>query len=104
RNESEPYMTMVVPERGAGTGSTLAEVNLKFVGDVVTRLTTGQAGYAYVVDGQGRLIAHRDISLVLQNNDLSTLSQVQEARARAAQSPAGGALLGLDQEDAIVGR
>jgi signal transduction histidine kinase/ActR/RegA family two-component response regulator len=104
RSESEPYMTMVVPERGLGTGMTLAEVNLKFVGDVVTRLTTGQAGYAYVVDGRGRLIAHRDISLVLQNNDLSRLPQVQAARDRAGQLPAGPTLLGTDQEDAVVGR
>jgi signal transduction histidine kinase/ActR/RegA family two-component response regulator len=104
RNASEPYLTMVVPERGAGTGATLAEVNLKFVGDVVTRLTTGQAGYAYVLDGQGRLIAHRDISLVLQNNDLSILPQVEAARARAVALPAGPVLLGTDQEEAVVGR
>ena len=36
RNDSEPYMTMVVPEQGVGTGATLAEVNLTFVGDVIT--------------------------------------------------------------------
>src|SRR5262249_22679134 len=36
-------------------------------------------GYAYVVDASGRLIAHPDISLVLQQTDLSSLAQVQSA-------------------------
>jgi signal transduction histidine kinase len=34
-----------------------------------------------VVDAQGRLIAHPDISLVLRNTDLSRLAQVEAARA-----------------------
>ncbi len=41
----------------------------------------GQDGRAYVVDAQGRLIAHPDISLVLRNIDLSNLAQVRAARA-----------------------
>src|SRR5206468_2296055 len=32
-------------------------------------------------DGQGRLIAHPDISLVLRNTDMTRLPQVQAARA-----------------------
>ena len=95
---------MAVPERGVADGVLLAEVNLKFVGDVVSRLTTGQAGYAYVVDRQGRLIAHHDVNLVLQNQDLSRLPQVQAART-AAGSRAEPALLGGAEGDvATVGR
>ena len=33
------------------------------------RLKIGQRGYAYVVDGKGKLIAHPDISLVLRDTD-----------------------------------
>jgi signal transduction histidine kinase/DNA-binding response OmpR family regulator len=82
RNESEPYMTIAIAEgKGAGAGVSAAEVNLKFIWDVVSQIKIGQRGYAYVVDSSGRLIAHPDISLVLQQTDLSALPQVQDARA-----------------------
>ena len=35
-------------------------------------------GYAYVIDRQGRLVAHPDISLVLRGTDMSKLAQVEE--------------------------
>ncbi len=81
RKESEPYMTIAIARAGRQAGVTLAEVNLKLIWDVVTAIRLGQGGYAYVIDGQGRLIAHPDISLVLRNTDLSKLPQVVAARA-----------------------
>ena len=81
RKESEPYMTIAVAHVGRNAGVTVAEVNLKFIWDVVTSLKIGKAGYAYVVDGRGRLIAHPDISLVLRDTDLSHLPQVAQALA-----------------------
>jgi signal transduction histidine kinase/CheY-like chemotaxis protein len=81
RNDSEPYLTIAMGERGPDAGVTLAEVNLKSLWDVVSAITVGTAGRAYVVDAEGRLIAHPDISLVLQKTDLSPLAQVQAARA-----------------------
>jgi len=65
RKESEPYMTMGMVRAGKNAGVTVAEINLKLIWDVITALKIGQGGYAYVVDGRGRLIAHPDISLVL---------------------------------------
>jgi signal transduction histidine kinase len=62
----------------------IAEVNLKLIWDVVSQIKVGERGHAYVVDAQGRLIAHPDISLVLRNTDLSRLAQVQAARAAGA--------------------
>ena len=76
RKETEPYMTISRPAGGAGGGVTVAEVNLKFVWEVVSRIQIGKAGLAYVVNSAGTLIAHPDISLVLQKTDLSRLSQV----------------------------
>jgi signal transduction histidine kinase len=46
---------------------------------VVSQIRVGRAGLAYVVDGRGQLIAHPDISRVLQKTDLSGLDQVQAA-------------------------
>jgi signal transduction histidine kinase len=81
RNESEPYMAIAVPAGEYGVEVTVADVNLKAIWDVISRIRIGTAGYAYVVDVFGRLIAHPDISLVLQKRDLSELPQVRAARA-----------------------
>ena len=79
--ESEPYMTIAMAGSGKEAGVTVAEVNLKFIWDVVSQIKIGKAGHAYVVDGQGVLIAHPDISLVLQKTTLR--------RARSGQGGAG---------------
>jgi class 3 adenylate cyclase len=62
----------------------VAEVNLKFIWDVVSGIEVGQTGRAYVVDADGRLIAHPDISLVLRQTDLAGLPQVSAALAGQA--------------------
>src|SRR5205823_2777090 len=85
RNGSEPYMTMALAEAGDGAGVTVAEVDLKPVWDVISQVRIGQSGYAYVVDSGGRLIAHPDIDLVLQQTDLSLSPQVQAARSGTLQ-------------------
>jgi len=80
--DSEPYMTMAVPiERFAGEviGVLQAEVNLKYIWDVVSDIKVGKAGYAYTVTRSGDLIAHPDISLVLQRRNLAGLNQVKAA-------------------------
>ena len=77
RNASEPYMTLGVRDTQTDSGVVVAEVNLKFIWDVVARIQVGKAGYAYVVDRNGQLIGHPDISLVLQRPDLSELPQIQ---------------------------
>lgn len=85
REGSQPFLTIAVAERGPDAGVTVAEVNLKFLWDVVSRITEGKAGRAYVVDAEGRLIAHPDLNLVLQRTNLSSLTQVQMARAAPPQ-------------------
>ncbi len=78
RKGSEPYLTMAVAHGGRG-GVTVADINLKLIQDVISQIKIGQDGYAYVVDRQGRLVAHPDISLVLRGTDMSRLAQVEEA-------------------------
>jgi signal transduction histidine kinase/CheY-like chemotaxis protein len=86
RRESEPYMTLSLAGTRRNAGVSVAEVNLKFIWDVVSQIKVGEHGTAYVIDGQGQLIAHPDISLVLRNTDFSRLAQVRAARANPARA------------------
>jgi len=77
RNETEPYLTIA---RSAGNGSvSIAEINLKFIWDVISAVHVGQTGLAYTTDVSGTLIAHPNIGLVLKKTSLSTLHQVAKA-------------------------
>ncbi len=98
--ESEPHLTMALAGAGRSPGVTAAEVNLKFIWDLVSQMQVGEAGRAYVVDADNRLIAHPDISLVLRKIDLSDLPHVRAARAAASDGvpAAAGQELSLDPE------
>ena len=85
RRESEPYMTLSLAGTRRDAGVSVAEVNLKLIWDVVSQIKVGERGVAYVVDGDGRLIAHPDISLVLRNTDMTRLAQVAAARSGQAE-------------------
>ena len=78
RKETEPYVSVAAARDAAGS-VLLAEVNLKYVWDVVSQARLGAAGLAYVVDGAGQLISHPDIGLVLRKTDLSTLTHVRRS-------------------------
>ncbi len=76
---SEPLVIMAVPATnpfGDFQGTLLAEVNLKFMWDLVDRLRVGDTGLAYVVDKQGNLLACGDISRVLRGENVSHLDIV----------------------------
>jgi signal transduction histidine kinase len=99
RKETEPYMQIAMRSRGGVL--TVADVNLKFMWDVVTRIRIGKKGKAYVIDGTGHLVADPDIGLVLRKTDLAQLPQVtyalrkdaQDSLALMAQDAAGTAVL-----------
>ncbi|MBI3127932.1 MAG: HAMP domain-containing protein [Candidatus Tectomicrobia bacterium] len=89
---SEPYMTIAMPiERFAGEviGVLQAEVNLKYIWDVISGVRLGKAGYAYAVTRSGDLVAHPDISLVLQRRSLAGIPQAREAFAEGGPGGAG---------------
>ena len=98
RRESEPYMTLALTGTRRDAGVSVAEVNLKLIWDVISQIKVGNHGQAFLVDAQGRLIAHPDISLVLRNTDMSRLAQVQAARS------AGSGTEQLQVSDDIQGR
>jgi signal transduction histidine kinase len=91
RRGSEPYMTIAMAHIGREPGVTVADVNLKLIWDVISAIRVGEKGYAFVVDGKGRLIAHPDLSLVLRDTDMSQLPQVRQAlEDKASLEPAPG--------------
>jgi len=89
-------MTVALAGTRRDAGVSVAEVNLKLIWDVVSQIKVGAHGQAYVVDADGRLIAHPDISLVLRSTDLSRLAQVQAARARGVGVPPDQVQMALD--------
>ena len=77
----EPMVLMAVPIKnvfGDVKGTLLAEVNLKFMWDLVSSVKIGRNGTAYVVDRTGVLLAFQDIGRVLKGENLSNLSKVAE--------------------------
>jgi signal transduction histidine kinase len=81
RHESEPYLTIAVPWGEGAPEVAAAEVDLKAIWQVISRIHVGRTGYAYVVDQRGILVAHPDMSAVLQKRDLSNLPQIRATRA-----------------------
>jgi PAS domain S-box-containing protein len=76
---SEPMVIMGVPAAdifGDFKGALFAEVNLKFMWDLIGGIKVGNKGSAYVVDKNGNLIASSDISRVLKGENVSYLSEV----------------------------
>ncbi len=80
-NTSEPIVVMVHPLKNALgdiQGTLLAEVNLKFMWDLMDQIQVGQSGYAYVVDESGTLIAYEDVARVLQVENLQKVPEVAQ--------------------------
>jgi signal transduction histidine kinase len=102
RSDSEPYMTIAMAGHRRDTGVSVAEVNLKFIWDVVSQIKVGQAGWAYVVDASGRLIAHPDMSLVLRKTDVASLEQVRAARGESRVAPEHVQLVGNIQGQQVL--
>ena len=77
--DTEPYMTVATRAGGDKPPVTVAEVNLKFIWDVVSRIRIGEKGKAYVLDSNGLLVADPDIGLVLRKTSFASLPHVQAA-------------------------
>jgi class 3 adenylate cyclase len=78
---SEPFMTLGVAGNRAAVGVAIAEVNLKLIWDTVAAIRIGKTGHAFVLDRQGRLVAHPDITMVLRGADDATVRPFQALRA-----------------------
>jgi PAS domain S-box-containing protein len=78
---SEPMVNVALPLTdvfGDLHGALVAEVNLKFMWDLMDHIKIGRNGCAYVVDIEGYLIAFSDIGRVLKRENLGHLKEVNE--------------------------
>ena len=88
-NTSEPLIVIAIPIKnvyGDFQGTLVAEVDLKFMWDLVDQLKVGTTGYAYVVDNQGNLIAFQDTGRVLKGENVKKISEVAEFVSNPGQS------------------
>jgi len=89
-DRAEPYVTLALPLMATQRdiiGVLSAETNLKFLWEVIGNVRFGVGGYAYLVDSQGNLIAHKDPSMVLRRTDLSQIHEVQEFLGNQTAAP-----------------
>jgi hypothetical protein len=98
RRQSEPYLPLSLAGTRPESGVSVAQVGLKLVWDLIWELKVGEHGAAYILDSQGRVIAHSamftppldgervsyHVDLGLFQRDLSGLPQVQAALAAGA--------------------
>ncbi len=99
---NQPYITLAIPLWGAAqsiVGVVSAEADLSFLWEVLGKIHFGSAGYAYLVDERGNLIAHKDATLVLKQPDLRQVDGVKKflrnpERPRFAPASEGKGILG----------
>ena len=95
----DPFIAIAMAHSGRKAGSTVAEINLKFLSDFIDQGQTGADTDAFVLGPEGRLLAHSDIGPGHLGADLSNLPQVKSMiKPRAepvtlGQDPDGHAVL-----------
>src|SRR5882672_2794384 len=102
RRESEPYMTLGMAGWRSDAGVSVVELNLKPMWDIVQQTKVGDHGVAYIVNAEGRVIAHPDFSVGKSLRDVSPLAQVQEARTTPSTGSVRMARDMNDQEVVVV--
>ncbi|WP_457330041.1 hybrid sensor histidine kinase/response regulator [Rhizobacter sp. P5_C2] len=100
REGAEPYVRLVAPHVARTRSWTVATLNLRFLGEVVSGLKVGENGRIFVVDASNRLIAHPRATHVLRQLDLTQFAPVQVARSRSGPAP----LLAAEDHDDLEGR
>lgn len=73
---NEPHVAVAIPVFdvfGDFQGVLVAELSLRFMWDFIGQVTIENDGYAYIVDAEGRLLAHPDLTRVLDAENVSDL-------------------------------
>jgi methyl-accepting chemotaxis protein len=77
----EPMVTLAIADKtglGVIRDVLVCEATLKFMWDVLGNLKVGDTGYAYVVDRSGTMIAFRDSSRVLKEENVTKVKPVAD--------------------------
>jgi signal transduction histidine kinase len=80
-DRAQPYVTVAIPLWGTAqniVGVVSAEADLSFLWEVIGKIHFGNAGYGYLVDGNGNLIAHKEMPLVLKKMNLRHVEGVKK--------------------------
>ncbi|QQG42677.1 MAG: PAS domain-containing protein [Candidatus Giovannonibacteria bacterium] len=103
---SEPLITIAVPlDRKSGYSALVAEVNLKFLLDVVRGASAGSSlggEAAYVVDRDGYIIAHPNSSLVFGRTNVLQRKLVLSALGGREADTRSGDLIYLNEQNEEV--
>ena len=101
----KPFFTLSVALRSAGNtflGVASAEVDARILQDVVKEASSvDKASRVYIVNQQGIVMAHPDISLVLGGTDLTSIPAVRAALTNAAFDPLKGYI--NDAQEEVIG-
>jgi signal transduction histidine kinase len=87
--QAQPFVTLAIPFWGAAqsiVGGVSVEADLSFLWEVIGKIHFATAGYAYLVDEHGNLIAYSDATLVLKRPDLRQVTGVQKFLRNPARS------------------
>jgi hypothetical protein len=100
RSGSEPYMSIAIPGDGADAEVTVAQVNLKFMWDVVSQIVRVRNQVARGVHSIGTIgLTDFDLKKV----DLSSLPQVVAARGNPESSGEEGSEASIAREVLVEG-
>jgi signal transduction histidine kinase len=92
---SEPLMTVAIPtfdlRTGALNGVLVGAIRFRPVWDLISKLSGSDSDTYYIVDGTGRVIAHRDPSVILKSTTFKVPAQ-------------SGPSVGLVGDDVVLGR
>ena len=93
----DPFMSIAMPHSGRDAGSTVAEINLKFLSSFINPEQIGTDNEAYIVGPAGRLLAH-SATIPRLGTNLADLPQV----AAAIRSDAEPVIFGQDPDGSSV--
>jgi len=75
QHTGEPFITMSIPTTDLRTGLIdgvlIARIRMHAVWDMLTNVSVGETGEAYLVDMTGRVVAHKNRSLVLKGTEIA---------------------------------
>ena len=91
RDGTEPHLHLA--HRTDDSGVVVADIHLSLISEVVAAVDV-RHGEAFAVDRDGVLVAHRDLTLLLDRRDLSSLSHVR----RAMTASSGDGLVGRNAD------